>query len=106
MCLKYFTFHPPIRYILGDMILPSSISILSNDSSPNRTPWENCYFLGYEGPNEICQDFPEKTQNLIFVIKFSDPEYETVTHGSLYNFYMLNSHETGHLGNVLISPNW
>ena len=27
-----------------------------------------------------------------------DPEYETVTRGSLYNFAILNSPETSHLG--------
>ena len=34
---------PQTRYILGYMIPPSYGSILSQDSSPNRTPGENCY---------------------------------------------------------------
>ena len=99
-------FQTHIRYILGDMILPSSISILSNDSSPNRTPGETCYISGYEGRNEIYQDVPQRTQTIIFVEKFSYPEDEPVTHGSLYKIALLNSPEIGHLGKTLISPNW
>ena len=37
----------------GDMIPPIQGSSLSQDSSLNRTPRENCYISGYEGPNEI-----------------------------------------------------
>ena len=40
------------------------------------------------------------------MVKFSDPEGETVTRGSPYNFDMLNSLETSHLGKMLISPNY
>ena len=68
--------------------------------------WENCYILGYKGPNEISQDVPDREQNLHFVLKFSEFEGETVTCGSLYKFSMLNSPEISHLGKNLITPNW
>ena len=70
------------------------------------TPRENFYISGYKGPNEISQDVLEMEWNLLSVIKFSDPEDETVTCGIPYNFAMLNSPETTHLGKTLISPNW
>ena len=69
-------------------------------------PRENCYILGYEGPNEISQDFIDREQTLIPVVKVSDPYDETLTCGSPYNFTMLNSPETSHLGKTVISPNW
>ena len=62
--------------------------------------------MGYEGTNEISQDVPEITRTVLSVVEFLDPEDETVTGGSLYNFAILNSLETGHLGKPLISPNW
>ena len=80
------------------MIPQSYGSILFQDSSLNRTHRENCYISCYEGPNEIYQDVPEKARNAIFVVQVSYPEYETVTHGSQYNFAMLNNPETSHLG--------
>ena len=40
------------------------------------------------------------------MVKFLDLENETVKCGSPYNFAMLNNPETGHLGKMLISPNW
>ena len=88
------------------MIPPNQGFNLFQDSSPNRTPGENCYISGHKGPNEIYQDVPEITQNLISVVKFLDPEDATVTRGSPYNFTMLNSPETCHLGKTLISSNW
>ena len=88
------------------MIPPNQGSNPFQDSSLNRTPRENYYISGYEDPNEIFKDVPNREWNLIFVIKFSYPEDETVTRGSLYNFAMLNSSETGHLGKMFISPNW
>ena len=97
---------PPIHYILGDMIPPSLGSSLFQDSSLNRTPGENCYILGYKGPNEISEDVPELSQNLVSVFQVLDPEYETVTRGSPYNLPMLNSPERGHIGKMIISPNW
>ena len=95
-----------ILYIIGDMIPPRQCSSLSQDSSPNMTPREKYYLSGYEGPNEIYEDVPKREWNLIFVVKFLDPNDETITHGIPYNFAMLNSPETCHLGKILISPNW
>ena len=91
---------------MGDMIPPNQGSSLSQDSSLNRTLWENCYILGYEGPNEIYQDFPDKAQNVISLVKFPDPEGETMTRGSLYKFDLLNSPKMRHLGKTHISSNW
>ena len=87
-------FQPQIRYILGDMIPPNQGSSLSQDSSLNRTPRENCYILGYEGPNEISQDVPERAQIVVSVVNISNPEGEIVTCGSPYKFCILSSLET------------
>ena len=70
------------------------------------TPRENFYILGYRGPNENFQDVTKHKWNLLYVVKVSDPEDETITHGSPYNSAMLNSPEKGHLGKMIISPNW
>ena len=40
------------------------------------------------------------------MVEAADPKYETMTRGSPYNFAMLNSPKIGHLGKMLISPNW
>ena len=87
------------------MIPPNQGSILSLDSSLNRTPRENFYISGCEGPNEISQDFRDREQTLISRVKGLDSEYETVTCGSSYNFSILNSPVAGHLGKMIISPN-
>ena len=39
----------------------------------------------------------DRAHNLIYVVKFLDPEGETVTRGSLYKFAILNSPEINHL---------
>ena len=88
------------------MIPPNQGSSLSSDSSQNMTPRENCYISGYKGPNEIYKDVPKREWNLISLVSVSDPEEETVTHVSPYNFDVLNSPETGQLGKTIISPNW
>ena len=88
------------------MIPPNQVSILSLDSSPNRTPRENCYISGYEGPNEISQDVLDRARTVIYVVKFLDPGDETLSRGSLYKFAMMNSPKIGHLWKTLISPNW
>ena len=67
---------------------------------------DNYYISGYEGPNEISQDVPKMARTLLSVVNVSDPKDETVTCGSLYNFTMLNSHETWNLRKTIISPNW
>ena len=88
------------------MIPPNQGSSLFKDSSLNRTPRENCYISGYEGPNEIYQDSEDRAWTLFFVVKFLDPDDETVTNGSPYKFSMLNSPEISHLGKIILSPNW
>ena len=88
------------------MIPPNQGSSLSLDSSLKRKPRENCYILGYEGPNEILQNVTDREQPIISVIKFSNPEGETVTRGSPYKFIMLNSPKLSHCGKTIISPNW
>ena len=98
-------FQPQIRYILGDMIPPNQDSILFQDSSLNRTPRENCYISGYEGPNEISKDFIDRAWTLISMVKVSDLEGETLTCGSPYDFAVLNNPVTGYLGKMIISPN-
>ena len=87
------------------MIPPNQGSSLFEDSFLNNTPRENFYISGYKGPNEISKDILEMVQNLISMVQFSDPEYETVTCGSMYKFDMLNSLETSHLGKTIISSN-
>ena len=88
------------------MIPPIHGSILFQDSSLNMTPGENCYILGYKGPNEIYEDVPEMEYTLISLIQILYPKDETVTCGSPYNFTILNSPEKGDLGKTLIGPNW
>ena len=97
--------HPQIHYILGDMIPSIQGCSLFQDSSLNRTPKENCYMSSYKGPNEIYEDFIEREWNLISMVDVSDPEDETVTCGSMYNFAMLNNPETSHLVKTVKSPN-
>ena len=69
------------------------------------TPVDNCYILGYKSPNEILEDVPEMARTIIYVVQFLDSEDETVTRGIPYNFTVLNSPVTGHLGKRIISPN-
>ena len=97
---------PHIQYILGDMIPPNQGSRLSQDSSLNKTPWENCYISGYEGPNENLQDVPNRERTFISLENFLDLDDETGIHGSPYKFAMLNNPEISHLGKNIISPNW
>ena len=62
--------------------------------------------MGYRGPNGIPEDVPKREQTLISVVRRSDSEDEPVTHGNPYNFAVLNNPVTGHLGKMIISPNW
>ena len=91
---------------MGDMIPPNQSSSLFQDSSLNRTPRENCDILGYKAPNEISQDFLDREQTLISLVKVSYPKGETLTRGSPYKFAMPNSPELSHRGKTIISPNW
>ena len=70
------------------------------------TPGENYYILGYISPNGIPKDVPEISQTLISMIQIFDSEDELVTRGMSYNFAVLNSPVTGHLGKMIINPNW
>ena len=88
------------------MIPPNQGSIISQDSFLNRTPRENCYILGYKGPNEISQDVIEREWTILYVVKLLDPEGEPVTRGSSYKFTLLNNPEISHLGKMNISPDW
>ena len=56
--------------------------------------------MGYRGPNGIFEDFPEMARTLI------SAEDEPVTCGRLYNFVVLKSPVTGHLGKRIINPKW
>ena len=99
-------FHRHICYIVGDMIPPNQGSSLSQDSSLNMTPGENCYISGYRGPNVIYQYVIERAQTLRSVVEFLDAKDETMTCVNPYNLPMLNNPETGYLGKMIISPNW
>ena len=88
------------------MIPPTQCSSLFQDSSLNKTPRDNCYIFGYEGPNAILQYVLDREWTLISVVNFLDTYGETMTHGSLYNFAILNNLITGHLGKMIITPNW
>ena len=62
--------------------------------------------MGYRGPNGIPEDVPEKARTVLSVVQISEPEDEPVTRGIPYNFVVLNSPVTGHLGKMIINPNW
>ena len=88
------------------MIPPSKGSSLFQNSSLNKTPRENCYSLGYRGPNGIPEDVPERAWTLHSVVRISEPEDEPVTRDIPYNFTILNSPVTGHLGKMIIKHKW
>ena len=73
---------------------------------PKHDTWENCYISSYEGLNEIYKYVPERAWNLISMVQVSYLEDEIVTCGIPYNFAILNIPVTGHLGKIIISPNW
>ena len=62
--------------------------------------------MGYRGPNGIPEDVIEKAWTLILVFQISYSEDELVTRGMPYNFVVLNSPVTGHLGKRIINPKW
>ena len=59
--------------------------------------------LGYRGPNEIPKDVPERAWTIPLVIRRLESEDEPVTCGIPYNFAVLNSPATGHLGKRIIN---
>ena len=62
--------------------------------------------MGYRGPNGIPEDVLEIARTILFVVRISEPEDETVTRGMPYNFTVLNIPVTGHLGKMIINPKW
>ena len=62
--------------------------------------------MGYRGPNVIPEYVTKREQNLISLVLILEPEDEPVTRGMSYNFTILNSPVTGHLGKMIINPNW
>ena len=58
--------------------------------------------MGYRGPNGIIEDVPENKQNLILVVQIPNSEDEPVTSGIPYNFVVLNSPVTGHVGKPIL----
>ena len=82
------------------MIPPNQGSSLSHDSSLNRTPRENCYISGYEGPNEILKDVPNRAWTLLSAVKFSDPDtspiliYSECTKTTSFSILGFFRHET------------
>ena len=59
--------------------------------------------LSYRGQNEIPEDVPKRAQTVLSLVQISDSEYEPVTRGIPYNFAVLNSPVTGHLGKRIIN---
>ena len=62
--------------------------------------------MGYRCPSGILEDVPKIAWTLISVVQISEPEDEPVTCGMPYNFTILNSPVIGHLGKMIINPNW
>ena len=78
---------------------PSKLgSSLFQNSSLNRKYGEICNILGYRGPNGIPKDFLEREWTPLSLVQISDSEDEPMTRGMPYNFVVLNSPVTGHLG--------
>ena len=55
---------------------------------------------------EFLKMFQKGHGLLLSVIQISSSEDESVTRGMLYNFDVLNSPVTGHLGKKIITPKW
>ena len=62
--------------------------------------------MGYRGPNGIMEDVIEIEWTLFSVVLILEPENEPVTRGIPYNFTVLNSPVTSHLGKTIINPKW
>ena len=62
--------------------------------------------MRYRGPNGILEDVPERERPVLSLVQILDSEDEPVTRGTPYNFNVLNSPVTGHLGKIIINPNW
>ena len=88
------------------MIPPTQGSSLSQNSTLNKRPRENCYISGQEGPNEILKNVSDRECNVVCVVKVSDPEGETVTCFIPYKFAMMKSPKIRHFRKLHISPTW
>ena len=53
----------------------------------------------------IFEAVPKRERTVFSVVLDLDSEYEPVTRVSMYNFTVLNSPVTGHLGKRIINPN-
>ena len=73
------------------MIPSNQGSILFQDSSLNRTPRENYCILGFDGSNENFKDVPNREHTVHSMVKVSEHDDETKTHGRMYTFAMRNS---------------
>ena len=62
---------------------------------------DNFYISGQEGSNQISQYFLDREHTLIFVVRFSDPEDETMTRGIPDKFAILNGTKKGILLQIL-----
>ena len=62
--------------------------------------------MRYRGPNGIPEEVPEIALTLISMVRRSNSENELGTRGMLYNFTVLNSPVTGHLGKRIINTKW
>ena len=62
--------------------------------------------MGYRDPYGIIEDVTEISWPLISLVQISEPEDEPVTHGMPYNFTVLKSPVTVHLGKMIINQNW
>ena len=55
---------------------------------------------------EFLNMFKKRARTLISVVQRSDSKDKPVTRGRPYNFAVLNSPVTGHLGKRIINPKW
>ena len=62
--------------------------------------------MGDRGPNGIPKDVTEIKLTIISMIQILYSEDEPVTRDMPYNFTILNCPVTGHLGKMIINPNW
>ena len=62
--------------------------------------------MGYRGPNGIHEYVSEIAWTVLSVVLIYEPEDEPMTCGMPYNFTVLNSPITGHLGKMIINSNW
>ena len=62
--------------------------------------------MGYRGPDGIPEDVPEISRTVLSMVQIFEPKDEPVTCGMPYNFPVMNNPVTGHLGKMIINPQW